>query len=225
MSSCALHVKAIAIISSWYKNHVWFLLLGLYYIELTKDTSVSSCPSSELFCLYTGANIFVCRDTKMPRMKKNVRLGGAFGALHFVFVYWNRTIERHDAHFGLNYTPVNFHSYILLLLCVQSCYSSWNWFCHDNTQTGLKCNKICSACPFPVSVCSMLPLFLKDGLLVPYIVTSLGFLFFSIYLLSALDHCSEDKLRLGAYNKLFYWVLKMDLAFIVRWKVSIEVLL
>lgn len=71
----------------------------------------------------------------------------------------------------------------------------------------------------------MLPLFLKDGLLVPYIVTSLGFLFFSIYLLSALDHCSEDKLRLGAYNKLFYWVLKMDLAFIVRWKVSIEVLL
>uniref|UniRef100_A0A669BIS0 Alpha-1,3-glucosyltransferase n=1 Tax=Oreochromis niloticus TaxID=8128 RepID=A0A669BIS0_ORENI len=70
--------------------------------------------------------------------------------------------------------------------------------------TGLKCNEICYACPFLVFVCSMLPLFLKDGLLVPYIVTSLGFLFFSIYLLSALDHCSEDKLRLGAYNKLFY---------------------
>lgn len=52
-------------------------------------------------------------------MKKNVRLGGAFGALHFVFMYWNRTIEKHDVHFGLNYTPVNFHNYILLLLCVQ----------------------------------------------------------------------------------------------------------
>uniref|UniRef100_A0A3P8NBS1 Alpha-1,3-glucosyltransferase n=1 Tax=Astatotilapia calliptera TaxID=8154 RepID=A0A3P8NBS1_ASTCA len=52
------------------------------------------------------------------------------------------------------------------------------------------------------STFSMLPLFLKDGLLVPYIVTSLGFLFFSIYLLSALDHCSEDKLRLGAYNNV-----------------------
>ncbi|XP_063357316.1 dolichyl pyrophosphate Man9GlcNAc2 alpha-1,3-glucosyltransferase isoform X1 [Pelmatolapia mariae] len=73
------------------------------------------------------------------------------------------------------------------------------------------------------STFSMLPLFLKDGLLVPYIVTSLGFLFFSIYLLSALDHCSEDKLRLGAYNKLFYWVLKMDLAFIVRWKFYISI--
>ncbi|XP_006804037.1 dolichyl pyrophosphate Man9GlcNAc2 alpha-1,3-glucosyltransferase [Neolamprologus brichardi] len=73
------------------------------------------------------------------------------------------------------------------------------------------------------STFSMLPLFLKDGLLVPYIVTSLGFLFFSIYLLSALDHCSEDKLRLGAYNKLFYWVPKMDLAFIVRWKFYISI--
>uniref|UniRef100_A0A669BGL9 Alpha-1,3-glucosyltransferase n=1 Tax=Oreochromis niloticus TaxID=8128 RepID=A0A669BGL9_ORENI len=91
------------------------------------------------------------------------------------------------------------------------------------TQTGLKCNEICYACPFLVFVCSMLPLFLKDGLLVPYIVTSLGFLFFSIYLLSALDHCSEDKLRLGAYNKLFYWLPKMDLAFIVRWKFYISI--
>lgn len=71
----------------------------------------------------------------------------------------------------------------------------------------------------------MLPLFLKDGLLVPYTVTSIGFLFFSIYLLSALDHSTEDKLRLGAYNKLLCCFPKMDLAFIVRWKVSAEVLL
>lgn len=67
----------------------------------------------------------------------------------------------------------------------------------------------------------MLPLFLKDGLLVPYVVTSLAFLFFSIYLLSALEHCSEDELRLGACHKLFFCPPKMDLACIVRWKVSI----
>uniref|UniRef100_A0A3Q0RSG6 Alpha-1,3-glucosyltransferase n=1 Tax=Amphilophus citrinellus TaxID=61819 RepID=A0A3Q0RSG6_AMPCI len=69
----------------------------------------------------------------------------------------------------------------------------------------------------------MLPLFLKDGLLVPYTVTSLAFLLFSIYLLSALDHCSEDKLRLGAYKKLLYCLPKMDLAFIVRWKFYISI--
>uniref|UniRef100_A0AAQ6IRL7 Alpha-1,3-glucosyltransferase n=1 Tax=Anabas testudineus TaxID=64144 RepID=A0AAQ6IRL7_ANATE len=60
----------------------------------------------------------------------------------------------------------------------------------------------------------MLPLFLKDGLLVPYIVTSLAFLFFSIYLLSALEHCSEEELRLGAYHKLLFCLPKMDLFYI-----------
>uniref|UniRef100_A0A672J6I5 Alpha-1,3-glucosyltransferase n=1 Tax=Salarias fasciatus TaxID=181472 RepID=A0A672J6I5_SALFA len=71
-------------------------------------------------------------------------------------------------------------------------------------------------------LCSMLPLFLKDGLLVPYAVTSLAFLYFSIYLLSALDHCSEDELRLGAYRKLLFFLPKMDLVWITKWKVSLS---
>uniref|UniRef100_A0A3Q2XIF2 Alpha-1,3-glucosyltransferase n=1 Tax=Hippocampus comes TaxID=109280 RepID=A0A3Q2XIF2_HIPCM len=62
----------------------------------------------------------------------------------------------------------------------------------------------------------MLPLLLKDGLLVPYVVTSLGFLFFSTYLLSALKHGSEEELALGAYHKLFFFLPRMDLAWIVR---------
>lgn len=66
---------------------------------------------------------------------------------------------------------------------------------------------------------SMLPLFLKDGLLLPYVVTSVGFLFFSLYLLSALDHCTVDELRLGFYQKLLFWLPEMDLACVVRWKV------
>lgn len=66
----------------------------------------------------------------------------------------------------------------------------------------------------------MLPLFLKDGLLVPYIVTSLAFPIFSIYLLSALEHCSEEELRLGPYRKVFFCMPKMDLAVSVRYKVS-----
>lgn len=73
------------------------------------------------------------------------------------------------------------------------------------------------------STFSMLPLFLKDGLLVPYVVTSLAFVFFSIYLLSALDHCSEDELRMGAYRKLLFFLPKMDLAFVVRWKFYISI--
>ncbi|KAL3047140.1 hypothetical protein OYC64_021380 [Pagothenia borchgrevinki] len=76
------------------------------------------------------------------------------------------------------------------------------------------------------STFSMLPLFLKDGLLVPFVVTSLGFLYFSIYLLSALERCSEEELRLGAYHKLLFCLPKLDLAWIVRWKfyVSVSVL-
>ncbi|TKS74258.1 Dolichyl pyrophosphate [Collichthys lucidus] len=73
------------------------------------------------------------------------------------------------------------------------------------------------------STFSMLPLFLKDGLLVPYVVTSLAFLFFSVYLLSALEHCSEEELRLGAYHKLLFFLPKLDLACIVRWKFYISV--
>lgn len=71
-----------------------------------------------------------------------------------------------------------------------------------------------------VPLCSMMPLFLRDGLLVPYVVTSLAFLYFSIYLLSPLEHCSEDTLRLGVYRKLLFFLPKLDLAWIVRWKVS-----
>ncbi|XP_019730988.1 dolichyl pyrophosphate Man9GlcNAc2 alpha-1,3-glucosyltransferase-like [Hippocampus comes] len=72
------------------------------------------------------------------------------------------------------------------------------------------------------STFSMLPLLLKDGLLVPYVVTSLGFLFFSTYLLSALKHGSEEELALGAYHKLFFFLPRMDLAWIVRWKFYIS---
>ncbi|KAL7396565.1 hypothetical protein ABVT39_007940 [Epinephelus coioides] len=74
-----------------------------------------------------------------------------------------------------------------------------------------------------VSTFSMLPLLLKDGLLVPYVVTSLAFLFFSIYLLSVLEHCSEEELRLGSYRKLFFCLPKRNLAWIVRWKFYISV--
>lgn len=69
----------------------------------------------------------------------------------------------------------------------------------------------------------MLPLFLKDGLLVPYVVTSLAFLYFSIYLLPALEHCSEEELRLGAYHRLFFCLPKLDLACLVRWKFYISI--
>uniref|UniRef100_A0A8C7KRA9 Alpha-1,3-glucosyltransferase n=1 Tax=Oncorhynchus kisutch TaxID=8019 RepID=A0A8C7KRA9_ONCKI len=68
------------------------------------------------------------------------------------------------------------------------------------------------------STFSMLPLFLKDGLLVPYVVTSLAFLFFSIYLLSAFEHCSEDKLRLGPYRRLLICMPRMDLGRVTKWK-------
>lgn len=69
-----------------------------------------------------------------------------------------------------------------------------------------------------VSTFSMLPLFLKDGLLLPYVVTSSAFLLLSIYLLSALDHTSEEDLRLGVYRRLLFFLPKMDLARITRWK-------
>lgn len=67
----------------------------------------------------------------------------------------------------------------------------------------------------------MVPLLLKDGLLAPYIVTSLAFLFLSVYLLSALQRCSEEELRLGAYHKLLFCLRRPDLGRIVKWKVSV----
>lgn len=73
------------------------------------------------------------------------------------------------------------------------------------------------------STFSMLPLLLKDGLLAPYAVTSLAFLFFSVYLLSPLETCSEDELRLGAYHKLLFCLPRLDLARIVRWTFFISV--
>lgn len=75
------------------------------------------------------------------------------------------------------------------------------------------------------STFSMLPLFLKDGLLVPYAVTSVGYLFLTVYLLSALDDCSEDELKLGICGKLFFFLSKMFLARIMRWKFYISMAL
>uniref|UniRef100_A0A8C1WL10 Alpha-1,3-glucosyltransferase n=1 Tax=Cyprinus carpio TaxID=7962 RepID=A0A8C1WL10_CYPCA len=66
---------------------------------------------------------------------------------------------------------------------------------------------------------SMLPLLLKDGLLLPYVVTSLAFLFLSLYLLSALERSTEEELRLGLYRKLTQrWLPKLNLSRIIKWK-------
>ncbi|KAM9483604.1 dolichyl pyrophosphate Man9GlcNAc2 alpha-1,3-glucosyltransferase [Clarias gariepinus] len=58
-----------------------------------------------------------------------------------------------------------------------------------------------------VSIFSMLPLLLKDGLLLPYVVTSVAFLFFSVYLFSALGRTSEEELRLGPFHKITQYFL------------------
>ncbi|XP_018609718.1 dolichyl pyrophosphate Man9GlcNAc2 alpha-1,3-glucosyltransferase [Scleropages formosus] len=59
------------------------------------------------------------------------------------------------------------------------------------------------------STFSMLPLLLKDNLFQPYIITSLGFIVFSLYLFSAVDRSSVDDLRLGPCCRLtgtnFLW--------------------
>lgn len=69
------------------------------------------------------------------------------------------------------------------------------------------------------STFSMLPLLLKDGLLLPYVVTSLAFLFLSLYLLSALERSTEEELRLGLYHKLTQrWLPKLNLSRIIKWK-------
>ena len=67
----------------------------------------------------------------------------------------------------------------------------------------------------------MLPLLLKDGLLVPYAVTSLGFLYFSLFLLSPLERCTEEELRMGAYRRILFFLPKWDMGGIVRWKVGL----
>uniref|UniRef100_A0A8C1EKF7 Alpha-1,3-glucosyltransferase n=1 Tax=Cyprinus carpio carpio TaxID=630221 RepID=A0A8C1EKF7_CYPCA len=65
----------------------------------------------------------------------------------------------------------------------------------------------------------MLPLLVKDGLLLPYVVTSLAFLFLSLYLLSALERSTEEELRLGLYRKLTrHWLPKLNLSRIIKWK-------
>uniref|UniRef100_A0A8C2KA67 Alpha-1,3-glucosyltransferase n=1 Tax=Cyprinus carpio TaxID=7962 RepID=A0A8C2KA67_CYPCA len=70
---------------------------------------------------------------------------------------------------------------------------------------------------------SMLPLLLKDGLLLPYVVTSLAFLFLSLYLLSALERSTEEELRLGLYRKLTQrWLPKLNLSRIIKWKVMLS---
>ncbi|XP_051752270.1 dolichyl pyrophosphate Man9GlcNAc2 alpha-1,3-glucosyltransferase [Ctenopharyngodon idella] len=69
------------------------------------------------------------------------------------------------------------------------------------------------------STFSMLPLLLKDGLLLPYVVTSLAFLFLSLYLLSALERSTDEELRLGLYHKLTQHCLpKLNLSRIIKWK-------
>lgn len=69
--------------------------------------------------------------------------------------------------------------------------------------------------------CSMLPLLLKDGLLLPYAVTSLAFVYFSMYLLSALERSSEEELRLGPFQKLTqYCLTKHTLSLLIKYTVS-----
>lgn len=78
----------------------------------------------------------------------------------------------------------------------------------------------CFAVVFNLS-CSMLPLLLKDGLLLPYVVTSLAFLYFSVYLLSALERTSEEELRLGPCQKRTQYCLsKHTLSLLIKCTVS-----
>lgn len=65
----------------------------------------------------------------------------------------------------------------------------------------------------------MLPLLLKDGLLLPYAVTSSAFLFLSLNLLSALEKTTDEELRLSLPHKLTQHCLP-KLSLIIKWKVS-----
>ncbi|XP_062308928.1 dolichyl pyrophosphate Man9GlcNAc2 alpha-1,3-glucosyltransferase [Osmerus eperlanus] len=76
------------------------------------------------------------------------------------------------------------------------------------------------------STFSMLPLFLKDGLLLPYSVTTLAFLHLSTHLLSALQRCSVEEMRLEPYRRLASLCLPcLHLATLVRWKFYVCVVL
>lgn len=80
------------------------------------------------------------------------------------------------------------------------------------------CDLDAPPCSFP----SMLPLLLKDGLLLPYIVTSLGFLFFSLHLLSVLDCSTTDHLRLGPLcGRLGACLPGSTFPLLVRWGVGV----
>nr|XP_055068491.1 dolichyl pyrophosphate Man9GlcNAc2 alpha-1,3-glucosyltransferase [Misgurnus anguillicaudatus] len=75
------------------------------------------------------------------------------------------------------------------------------------------------------STFSMLPLLLKDGLLLPYIVTSLAFLFLSMYLLFALERSTDEELRLGVFRKVSQYCLpKLKLGPIIKCKFWISLL-
>nr|XP_023650318.1 dolichyl pyrophosphate Man9GlcNAc2 alpha-1,3-glucosyltransferase [Paramormyrops kingsleyae] len=75
------------------------------------------------------------------------------------------------------------------------------------------------------STFSMLPLLLKDGLFLPYIVTSLGFLFFGLHLLSLLDRGTADDLRLGPLcGRLGACLPGLTFSSLVRWGFASSVL-
>ncbi|XP_062412799.1 dolichyl pyrophosphate Man9GlcNAc2 alpha-1,3-glucosyltransferase [Sardina pilchardus] len=80
-----------------------------------------------------------------------------------------------------------------------------------------------------VSTFSMLPLLLKDGLLLPYAVTSLAFLYFSVTLLSALQRSTDEQLRLQPYHTFLGSVLpclpRLNLGRITKWKFVVSMVL
>ncbi|XP_076133973.1 dolichyl pyrophosphate Man9GlcNAc2 alpha-1,3-glucosyltransferase isoform X2 [Alosa pseudoharengus] len=80
-----------------------------------------------------------------------------------------------------------------------------------------------------VSTFSMLPLLLKDGLLLPYAVTSLAFLYFSVSLLSALQRSTDEQLRLQPYHTLLSTALpclpRLNLGRITKWKFVVSMVL
>ncbi|XP_063057876.1 dolichyl pyrophosphate Man9GlcNAc2 alpha-1,3-glucosyltransferase [Engraulis encrasicolus] len=69
---------------------------------------------------------------------------------------------------------------------------------------------------------SMLPLLLKDGLLLPYMVTSGAFLYLGVFLLSALQRSTDEQLRLQPYHTLISTLLpclpRLNLGLITKWK-------
>ncbi|XP_028857718.1 dolichyl pyrophosphate Man9GlcNAc2 alpha-1,3-glucosyltransferase isoform X2 [Denticeps clupeoides] len=69
------------------------------------------------------------------------------------------------------------------------------------------------------STFSMLPLLLKDGLLLPYVVTSVAFVYYSVYLLSALERSTDEQLRLQPLHTLIPPCLpSLSFSCILKWK-------